>query len=384
MNGSMKQPVHPPPKAHVLILAPKAPGQGLGGAERHLQDLANVLSPLCQKVTFLSHQEAPALGSFVRLLTRIEPMLASPLAVRRLSRRGLPEADVVMSIELMGVGLSHPRHLHLFFGSYAGFRSMALRPASGLRAWVQAAKSVLARWLERRTQSRFGSIANSQGLRDVLISQGIPVNETILLPPTDCNLFQPGDQLAARAKLGLPTSGRVILFAGRWEYAKGADRVARIAAQMPRDWHLLIATPPGYSWPLPRGSNVTTRIGLSTAQMVTAYQAADALIQPSRFEGYSLVASEAQACGCPVLTSPVGQAAHYLQAKEEDVCASVIANPDAAEAWISALERVFAAGPTTRPTHRQYAETHVSYEVVQRHWQAELARLFPEFSWHRS
>lgn len=380
----MNQPMHPPPQARVLILAPKAPGQGLGGAERHLQDLANVLAPLCQKVTFLSHQDAPAPGLFARLLTRIEPMLASPLAVRRLTRSGLPEADVVMSIELMGVGLSHPRHLHLFFGSYAGFRSMALRPASGLRAWVKVAKTALARRLECHTQSRSGAIANSQGLRDVLISQGIPVNQTILLPPTDCDLFQPGDQAAARALLGLPPSGRVILFAGRWEYAKGADRVAKIVAQMPRDWHVLIATPPGHSWPVPTGPNVTTCIGLNTAQMVTAYQAADALIQPSRFEGYSLVASEAQACGCPVLTSPVGQAAHYLQANEAGVRASVIADPEATEAWISGLEQVFAAGPAARHTHRQYAETHVSYEAVQRHWQAELSRLFPEFSWHRS
>ena len=382
MSGSAKT----LPRARILILAPKAPGQGLGGAERHLKDLAHALSPICGAVSFLSHQDAPDPGFFTRLLTRIEPMLASPLAVRRLKKKGLPEADLVMSIELMGVGLNqrHYPHLHLFFGSYAGFRDMALVKARGPRGVAQRVKTALAKALERRTKSGHGAIANSLGLRDVLVARGIPVQAGIVPPPTDCNLFKPGDQGAARIKLNLPSAGRVILFAGRWEYAKGADRAAKILAQMPKDWHLLIATPPGASWPLPNGDNVTVLTGLSTEQMIAAYQASDVLIQPSRFEGYSLVTSEAQSCGCPVLTSPVGQAAHFLQAKDAVVRGAVIRDPDATEGWISAISDVLVAGASARFAHRKYAEDHVSFEVVQNAWQATLTRQFPEFSWHQN
>lgn len=373
-----------PARARLLILAPNAPAQGFGGAERHLQDLAVVLSPLCDQVLFRSRADAPAPGPWARALSKIEPMLNSALATGRLVRKGLPSVDVVLSIELMGVGLKHPRHLHLFFGSYAGFRDMALQRAGGLHSLVRAAKAMVARMLERRTQGELGAIANSIGLRDVLRAQGIMVRDDVVPPPTDCERFTPGNKHAARAELGLPRDKRLILFAGRWEFAKGADRCTRVFEAMPEDWHLLIVTPSGFTWPMLRGDNVTVLTDLDTDRMISAYRAADALVQPSRFEGYSLVVSEAQACGLPVLTSRVGQAAHFELSDHPLVRASVIDGADDAQEWISGLKLIFDSDETYNASsrvHRSYAEDNVSFPTVQQAWERVLSEIFEDFSW---
>lgn len=374
----------PAARARVLILAPNPPAQGFGGAERHLHDLAVVLTPLCDQVIFRSRADAPPPSRWAKTLSKIEPMLTSPFATRRLVRNGLPDVDVVLSIELMGVGLKHGGHLHLFFGSYAGFRDMALQPAGGLSSMVRAAKGTLARMLERCTQGNLGAIANSTGLRDVFRARDIMVRDDVIPPPTDCDRFTPGDKGAARAELGLPQDKRLIMFAGRWEYAKGADRCARIFETAPEDWYLLIVTPSQYTWPMPRGRNFAVLTDLDTDRMISAYRAADALVQPSRFEGYSLVISEAQACGLPVLTSRVGQAAHFEQSDQPLVRASVIFDADDAKEWISRLTAVLGSDESQNShsrAHRSYAEANVSFPTVQRIWERVLSEIFEDFSW---
>ena len=262
---------------------------------------------------------------------------------------------------------------------YPFVTAVALWPAELFRQGL-----MVARMLERRTQGKMGAIANSTWLRDVLQAQSIPVRNCVVPPPTDCERFTPGDKRAARAEFGLPDDKRLILFAGRWEYAKGADRCVQIFEGMPEDWHLLIVTPSGFTWPMVRGDNFTVVTDLDTDRMISAYRAADALVQPSRFEGYSLVASEAQACGLPVLTSRVGQAAHFEQSDHPCVRASVIQNADDAQEWISKLTAIFSNDETQNchsRAHRSYAEENVSFPTVQRAWQRVLSEIFEDFSW---
>lgn len=368
-------------RARILILAPNAPGQGFGGAERHLQDLAKVLRPISQSVIFRSYQDASPPFWWERIVTWIEPMLASPLAVKRLK---LPDTDVVLSVELMGVGLKHSGHIHLFFGSYSGFRDLALQPVSGHYAVIRRVKSWIARILEKRTQHQLGAVANSKGLRNELQARCIPILEDVLLPPTDCNRFSPGDKQAARVALGLPLDKRLILFAGRWEYAKGADRISKFYTFMPQDWHMVIVTPSNFTYTPLSGPQVTILTDLQTNQMIEAYRAADVLVQPSRFEGYSLVVSEAQACGCPVLTSPVGQAANLLESNDQLIRSSVINSPDDANMWLNAIAKILESDhihDNFSKAHRMYALSSVSYEVVQAAWQQFLSKVFTSYSW---
>jgi len=371
-------------RPRILVLAPNKPGTGLGGAERHLKDLADALLPLAESVNFLSRADCPLPSGFERLLLRIEPMLASPLAVRRLMRRGIPDADVLITVELMGVGIQHPRHIHLFFGSYSGFREMALPPVTGARNFVRMIKSRLARELERRTQGRFGAIATSDGVKQVLHARGIPALDTSIVPPTDCDRFTPGNKLESRKALSLPQNKRLLLFAGRWEYAKGADRCCRLLELLSKDWHLVVATPSEYTWPLPDPDRATFLTDLTTEQMIAAYRASDILIQPSRFEGYSLVASEAQACGCPVITSPVGHAVHFLNSADPDIRASVISQPDDPFSWSAAIQGIVENDEkldALAKTHRKYAVEHVSLPQIRSEFSLALSNIFEEFSW---
>lgn len=368
-------------RARILIVAPKEPGKGLGGAERHLKELALILEPISKKVSFLSHKDAKAPVWWERLLMRIEPMLASPLAVQRLS---IPEVDIIFSVELMGVGLKHANHLHLFFGSYSGFRELALPPVKGLRSFIRDFKSLIARFLEKRTQHQLGAIANSNGLRSELQAREIPVLDDVLLPPTDCIRFCPGDKLGARLALGVPLNKRVCLFAGRWEYAKGADRIAKIFSKIPNDWHLLIVTPSDFTFPPINDPQVSILEDLDTNQIINAYRAADLLLQPSRFEGYSLVVSEAQACGCPVLTSPVGQAFNLSEADDLLVRSAVINSPDDEDLWIDSMMKVVESDliqDKYAKAHRNYALSNVSFPVVQASWQKFLTKKFNSYLW---
>jgi glycosyltransferase involved in cell wall biosynthesis len=54
-------------------------------------------------------------------------------------------------------------------------------------------------------------------------------------------------------------------------------------------------------------SNVSARrVGLTDAELACAYSGAEALIFPSRYEGFGMPIIEAMACGCPVITTTNG------------------------------------------------------------------------------
>ncbi|WP_428021035.1 glycosyltransferase family 4 protein [Aquabacterium sp.] len=343
------------------------------------------MAQLASEVRFVAHSDVPPAGTLHQLLARAMPLLQSPLAVRRLLKRGMPEADIIFSLELMGVGVHHPRHLHLFFGSYAGFRAQALHRRAGWRGMLmRRVVDLIALALERRTQGTQGSLANSLGLRDCLKAHHIPTREEVIPPPTDTQWFRPGDKAAARIELGLPQAKRLVLFAGRWEFAKGADRMTAIASLLPPDCHVVIAAPADASWPWPAASNITRLRDVSNMQMATVYQAVDVLVQPSRFEGYSLVASEAQACGCPVLTSNVGHATHFSQSAVPFISGSVIMDADNPLAWIDKIQEILPpiALAQASAASREYAEAHVSLQVIQLCWSHLLSSLYPEYEWH--
>ncbi|WP_374316793.1 glycosyltransferase family 4 protein [Aquabacterium sp.] len=370
-------------RARILILSPQKPGEGFGGAEQHLATLAQILDPLCAGIEFISIGDAPPPSWVERALLGVIPLLRSPLAVKRLLRhRALPPYDVIFSVELMGVGLPRRRHLHLFFGSYSGFHALALSPPRGLKRLLRRANGVLANTLERHTARPSGAVANSIGLQECLRQHGIPVRDEVIPPPTDTEKFQPGDKTLARQMLGLPLDKKLLLFAGRWEYAKGADRIEALANTLAPNWHILIAAPGNASWPWPNSPAVTVLKDIPNDQMVTVYQSADVTLQPSRFEGYSLVASEAQSCGCPVITSDVGQAKHFLLSSDPHIKESVIAQPDSPAEWAQRIDALLVELPQASVASRSYALEHVSPAVIQHQWMQLLTRLYPEFEWH--
>jgi glycosyltransferase involved in cell wall biosynthesis len=118
----------------------------------------------------------------------------------------------------------------------------------------------------------------------------------------DFSLFTPGDRAAARARLGLPADGTVVLFGGApGNGVKGYDVFADVLSTLRS-----------------RGGAVSELVlsepGQPLADVVTKYQAADLLLFTSRrgSEGSPTVVKEATAVGLPVVSVDVGDTAETL------------------------------------------------------------------------
>jgi UDP-glucose:(heptosyl)LPS alpha-1,3-glucosyltransferase len=124
----------------------------------------------------------------------------------------------------------------------------------------------------------------------------------------------PAARVAVRDDLGVDTDELVALFVGGDWQRKGLeaaiDGLGLARARGAAAWRL---------WVVGRGDADRYRrraraVGVEAqvtffgrpAEVEPLYQAADAFLLPSRYEGFSLVAVEAAACGLPIVATPVG------------------------------------------------------------------------------
>lgn len=151
----------------------------------------------------------------------------------------------------------------------------------------------------------------------------------VVRPGVDLELFQPTPQDEAKRMLGLPPSGRVILFVGRIEPLKGIETLLRamalVAPEIPH-WQedlelIIIGGAPGAGSEqmhaeIDRLHRLRAELGIEdlvTFQgakeqdlLVYYYAAAEMVVVPSHYESFGMVALEAMACGTPVIASKVG------------------------------------------------------------------------------
>jgi D-inositol-3-phosphate glycosyltransferase len=152
---------------------------------------------------------------------------------------------------------------------------------------------------------------------------GEPGRIRIVPPGVDHAFFGPGHRPQARRALGLPLSGRLLLFVGRIQPLKRADVAIETLAEL-RDsgdeaYRLVVVGGPSG----PHGEKslqslhdaadargVRDHVHFVAPQphelLSSYYRAADVCIVPSRSESFGLVALEAAACGTPVVASAVG------------------------------------------------------------------------------
>ncbi|MEI6693437.1 MAG: D-inositol-3-phosphate glycosyltransferase [Actinomycetes bacterium] len=147
----------------------------------------------------------------------------------------------------------------------------------------------------------------------------------VVAPGVDLDRFRPGNRDQARAKLGLPLHGDVVLFVGRIQPLKAPDvllrAIARLVQRNPqRRQNLTVAVvggPSGADSHFPNhlqgladslriSDNVRFAPPVHQDDLANWYRAADVVVVPSYNESFGLVAIEAQACGTPVVAAAVG------------------------------------------------------------------------------
>ena len=142
----------------------------------------------------------------------------------------------------------------------------------------------------------------------------LPRLRVIPLAPDSC--FKPPDDPDAarrRASSLIGVDAPYMLVVGENSATKRHDIAVRaFAAVLPPPWRLVLLQRLGTRGPLrrlARGLGLTDRIvwlrNLPRDDVAALVQGADALIQPSIYEGFGLPVVEAFACGCPVVASDI-------------------------------------------------------------------------------
>ena len=115
----------------------------------------------------------------------------------------------------------------------------------------------------------------------------------VIYPGIDTEFFCPGGKSRNSGKISL-------LFVGSASRRKGFDLLTPIMRRLGDGFSLAIAA--DARPPLAEGmDNIRTLGRLDSAALVQAYRDCDALLFPTRFEGFGYAACEAMACGKPVI-----------------------------------------------------------------------------------
>ena len=152
-----------------------------------------------------------------------------------------------------------------------------------------------------------------------------PAKVRVVQPGVDLHTFAPGDQAAARRRVGLPEDALVVQFVGRIQPLKAPDVLLRAAAELVRASPDLterlvvpvLGGPSGSGLAHPESlQQLADELGLtervrfvppvSRAELADWYRAADLVAVPSHNESFGLVAVESLASGTPVVAARVG------------------------------------------------------------------------------
>lgn len=136
------------------------------------------------------------------------------------------------------------------------------------------------------------------------------LRRTVVYNPVDASIFNPGDRIEARRRLGIPTDRITVLVVAQHLGAsfKGVADGIKALSQMSGINPYLIAVGGSAESVLAQWKGDGVAVGYQSNQcaLVDYYRSSDALIMPSRTETFGMVAAEAMACGTPVIGFATG------------------------------------------------------------------------------
>jgi glycosyltransferase involved in cell wall biosynthesis len=174
----------------------------------------------------------------------------------------------------------------------------------------------LAWWIDRIT-SRWCEriIAVSEGTAAFIVNrEGIPADKIKVVPNgVDLQRFRPGDRASARAALDLPADAFIIACIGRLHEQKGHRYLLDALASLRREYPFLLCLIAGEGPLRQHLESYAAHLKLGDAcrflglvdSIDRLYNAVDAVVLPSLYEGMPNVVLEAMAMGRPVVATTV-------------------------------------------------------------------------------
>jgi glycosyltransferase involved in cell wall biosynthesis len=273
-----------------------------GGVERFivcLRDVLNRHGHFCEVI------ESASLGCSN---SDTPYVVAKAMAQDWLTRRN--SSDIGVFNGEYGMLAPRGRTVNVFHGTFTG-RNLACARITPLKRTL--AGFVIGGFMHWRAGFRNHRVTVSSSCARQLTYLNLLAGTTVIQNGVDVNMFCPGKNIAAREQLGLPPKGRIYLYVSRIEENKFPGFINVWAKNFSSDETLVVAADKQMDWE----STVVYMRNVAYERMPLLYQAADALLMPTLYEGCPYVVIEAMSCATVLVASPVGHAQDIINAEPE-------------------------------------------------------------------
>lgn len=172
-----------------------------------------------------------------------------------------------------------------------------------------------------------------------------------------------------------------LLFVGKFTHLKGGDMLAPLMSKLGADFELRVTAEVNECRKMNCPPNIIPIGKLSEREMVQAYQDCDAVLLPSRAEGFGYVALEAMACGKPVIASNNTALPELVQ----NGVTGVLCNTSDVDAFADAC-RLLADNSGFRISMgrkgREFAEERFAENVAIKHYAGTIERIIRDEECH--